>query len=241
MPFKISEHLNENNFHHAYLIEGKREEIVKEILEYINSIGIETSQNSDFYHISQDVFKIEDAKNLKSISLEKSFSSGKRIFLISTNNFLLDAQNTLLKIFEEPIENTVFFIVMPSSDILLKTFVSRFYLIKTDTNLEKIQKDADKFLGMQLAQRISFIKDLIVEEKKEDETDDKNDSIYIRCLNFLNALEISLHNKLVNSKKDSDLYINHFAHLFKVREFLYQPGSSKKTLMESLALAMPIL
>src|SRR3989344_512465 len=114
----ISEHLNEDNLHHAYLIEGAREEIVPEILTFIESLGIQTSGNPDFLHISTDSFKIEDARNLKTYGAEKSFSGGKKIFIISTNNLLLEAQNTLLKMFEEPTEDTHFFLVVPERNAL---------------------------------------------------------------------------------------------------------------------------
>ena len=65
----------------------------------------------------------------KSFSLCRSMSAGKKIFIICVNNFSLDAQNVLLKMFEEPIENTHFFLIVPDTNALLKTFVSRFYLI----------------------------------------------------------------------------------------------------------------
>ena len=39
---------------------------------------------------------------------EKSFSGSKKIFVLCVNTFSLDAQNVLLKMFEEPIEHTHF-------------------------------------------------------------------------------------------------------------------------------------
>src|SRR3989338_4421521 len=123
----IRKHLDKNNLHHAYLIEGQRDEIVPEVLEFIKSLGIKTAGNSDFCYITLDSFKIEDARNLKSYGAEKGVTSGKKIFLISANNFLLEAQNSLLKIFEEPIEDTHFFVVTPDANALLRTLVSRFY------------------------------------------------------------------------------------------------------------------
>src|ERR1035437_6840420 len=117
----LFQHLDKNNLHHAYLIEGAKEEVVPEILELMRSLNIETSGNPDFQHISVDSFKIKDARNLKAFGSEKGFSAGKRIFLISANNFLLEAQNTLLKMFEEPTENTHFFLIVPDINSLLQT------------------------------------------------------------------------------------------------------------------------
>ncbi|PIP68998.1 hypothetical protein CO033_02805 [Candidatus Nomurabacteria bacterium CG_4_9_14_0_2_um_filter_32_10] len=235
-------HLDKNNLHHAYLIEGAQEEIVPEIFKFMKNLGIKTSGNPDFYYISVDSFKIEDARNLKSMEHEKSFSIGKKIFLISANNFLLEAQNTLLKIFEEPIENTHFFIIIPNVDTLLKTLVSRFYLIKTKSELEDELKEAEKFIIMPVRDRIDFIKGMLV-ESEEDEVRPL-DSTRLKALKFLNALESILHHR-VHHRGTLCNYtgfpcdVNLFAHIFKVREFLNQPGSSIKSLMESLALIVP--
>lgn len=236
-------HLDKNNLHHAYLIEGTREEIVPELLKFIESLGIKTSTNPDFSHIAVDSFKIDDARDLKSVEYEKGFSTGKKIFLISANNFLLEAQNTLLKIFEEPIENTHFFIITPNVDFLLKTLVSRFYLIRTKPELKEELKEAEKFLKMSVRNRIEFIKELLNEPEEEEvptevgiPTGVGKDSVRSKALKFLNALELLLQNKF--TKNFSNLTPS-FQQIFKVREFLGQPGSSAKSLMESVALAIP--
>lgn len=234
----ILEHLDKNNLHHAYLLEGEQEEIVPEILKFIKSLGIKTSGNPDFLQMSFDSFKIEDARNLKSVEYEKGFGTGKKIFLISANNFLLEAQNTLLKIFEEPIENTHFFIIVPDKNILLKTLVSRFYLISARQDLaEEFKKEAEKFIKMPIKDRIDFIKGLLAETEGDNEENLVVELLSARAkaLKFLNALETLMSKKISRTTLD----INCFEHLFKVREFLNQPGSSAKSLMESVALIVP--
>ncbi len=234
----ILKHLNKENLHHAYLIEGEKEEIEGEVIKFIEELGIKTSNNSDFCHISVDSFKIEDARNLKSFSREKSVSAQKKIFLISINNFVLAAQNSLLKMFEEPIENTHFFLIMPDASLLLKTLASRFYLISTKQNLIEESQNVEKFIFMSLEDRIIFIKNLLKEVDDEDEEVISQKSVRFRALRFLNALELVLHNKLQNNflKNSPEVYFSHF---FKVRQFLNQPGSSVKSLMESVALITP--
>lgn len=239
----ILENLDKNNLHHAYLIEGAQEEIVPEVFKFIKSLGIKTSGNPDFFHMSFDSFKIEDARSLKSMEHEKSFSldhnpagqaTGKKIYLITANNFLLEAQNTLLKIFEEPIENTHFFIITPDANTLLKTLVSRFYLIRTKAGLENELKEAKKFIAMPTKNKIDFIKELLAEEEEDEEnTVIETSSARSKALKFLNALET------VVSKTVFDT--GFFEQIFKVREFLNQPGSSAKNLMESVALITPNL
>src|ERR1035437_3222996 len=120
MAFKISEYLDKNNLHHAYLIEGTSEKIVPEIFKYVESLGVKTSGNPDFSNISIDLLKIKQALDLRSMGSEKGFNSSKKIFIISVNRFSGDAEGVLLKMFEEPIENTHFFIITPDVNVLTK-------------------------------------------------------------------------------------------------------------------------
>ncbi len=247
----INKYFDKNNLHHAYLIEGEKGEMVREIEEFLKSLGVNTVGNPDFIYIQLDSFKIEDARNLKSYATQKSFSLGhsttgeaseKKIFIISANNFLLEAQNSLLKLFEEPIENTHFFLIVPDVNSLLKTLVSRFYLISTKQDFTETA-EVEKFISMPLKSRIDFIKELLTEKDEEDE--DGNEIIVLnstrsKALKFLNALE-SVVSKTVFDKNMSRTVLDtsFFEHLFKVREFLRMPGSSTKSLMESVAIVIP--
>ena len=232
----FSKHLDKNNLHHAYLIEGQRDKILPEILEFIENMGIKATGNADVSRISLDSFKIEDARNLRSYAMEKSFSVGKKIFIISANNFLLEAQNSLLKMFEGPIENTHFFLIVPDLNALLKTLVSRFYIISARQGLAEEMEEAEKFIDLPLQRRLDFIKELLAESEEEEEDQIVAlDSARSKALRFLNALESVIHGKISKGTFD----IKCLEHFFKVREFLRMPGSSAKSLMESVALIVP--
>ncbi len=231
---KITEHLNKGNLHHAYLIEGDREGVVAELLLFVESLGIATNGNPDFCHISIDSFKMDEALSLREMGAQKSFTTDKKFFLVSANSFTLDAQQALLKMFEEPIDNTHFFIVVPEVDALIKTLISRFYLIKNEDK-ELGLEEAEKFVKMPLVRRIDFIKELLAVDEDEDTL--VVDGARSKALKFLNALEVVLRDKLLDkSTKAKSAY---FHQIFKTREFLRQPGSAPKTLMESVALIVP--
>ena len=232
----FKEHFRKNNLHHAYLIEGVREAILPEVFELVEDFGVGTLGNPDFIHINIDSFKVDDARNLKSLVNEKANSLNKKVFLISANSFLLEAQNMMLKIFEEPIENTHFFVLVPDANALIPTFLSRFYLISARKVLAETG-EVQKFIAMSLKNRIDFIKELLLEEEQEGVVLFSSKS---KALKFLDALESVLHQKIM-SKTVFDMEINFFDQIFKVREFLRMPGSSAKTLMESLALIIPNL
>jgi len=231
----LFEKIDKHNLHHAYLIEGEREEILAEVFAFIESLGIPTSGNADVSHISLDSFKIDDARNLKSYALERAVSEGKKVFVISANNFLLEAQNSLLKIFEEPIENTHFFVIIPDANVLLKTLLSRFYFISQKGDISKDVQEAEAFIQMPIRARIDFIKDFLADAEESEEDQIPTTSPRSKALGFLNTLESLLHQKMSKVTFDMEL----FHHIFKVREFLRQPGSFPKTLLESIALMIP--
>jgi DNA polymerase III delta prime subunit len=169
--------------------------------------------------------------------------------VISANSLTLDSQNTLLKLFEEPIENTHFFLIVPDINILLKTLISRFYLIRSNERNDTDLRSAEKFIRMATKDRLEYIKELLAEVEEED--GEGNEIVVLnstrsKALKFLNYLEASLHNELLKvatAEKSSALqnFLGFFPHLFKVREFLRMPGSSAKSLMESVALMVPVL
>lgn len=234
----ILENLDKNKLHHAYLIEGARAEIVPEILKFCESIDIKTSGNPDFIHITIDNFKIDEAFELRAMSANKSYTSDKKIFLLCVNSFSLDAENVLLKMFEEPIENTHFFLIVPDTNALLKTLLSRFYYISLKSDTTPGLKEAENFIALSPQKRIDFIKELLIEPEEEDNRGNKIivlDSTRAKAISFINMIEVSLHKKFIKDYSNALV----FKHLFKIREFLRMPGSSTKNLMESLALIIP--
>ena len=245
----IKKHLDKNNLHHAYLIEGSKADILPEIFIFLSGMGIETKGNPDFTHIDIDSFKIDEAFFLRDMSNQKAFSENKKIFIISANSFSPDAQNAMLKMFEEPIVDTHFFIIVPEVDALIRTLVSRFYLIKNETENIKI-KEIEEFLASTLPARIEYIKNLLADVAENEDEDDEEvektlalESKRSKALKFLNSLELALHNKKITCVGHQDsrypIPVDFFEQIFQARKYIRQPGSSAKTLLESVALSIP--
>ncbi len=226
----ILEHLDKDNLHHAYLIEGDRELIVPEIVSFLQTINVATVANPDFAHITIDNFKIDDALSLRTMGEQKGYTDNKKIFIVSANSLSLDAQQTLLKMFEEPILNTHFFLVVPDKNALVRTLISRFYFIDASGEKKNL-KETQKFFALTPTARIAFLKDFL-EEGDEDEGMVATDSSRAKSLRFLNDLEAVLHADIAANSESLE-------HILQVRKFLRQPGSSTKSLMESVALLAP--
>ncbi|MBP7006526.1 MAG: hypothetical protein KBC44_02480 [Candidatus Pacebacteria bacterium] len=236
----LSLHYNKDSTHHAYLIEGSHEEVWSDLKSVLEEMGIKTEGNPDFSFLVFDTFKIDDARNIKSFSSEKSFASNegpkrsKKVLVVSANNFLQEAQNTLLKMFEEPNQDSHFFLITPDKNLLLKTLQSRFYSISYPRGSSDYTKEVEDFIKMNIRERLDFIKDNFV--SKDDEEGEL--SSRTRASLFLNSLEEVLSDKVLK-KENKNYKTEPFEQIFTAREYLRQNGTSPKSLLEGVALSMP--
>lgn len=80
-----------------------------------------------------------------------------KIIVILAKSFREEAQNFLLKLFEEPPKNVYFIIVAPSKNVFLSTILSRFIIEKHKIQKEKMSLNLD-LKKMDLAQIASLLK-----------------------------------------------------------------------------------
>ena len=99
---------------------------------------------------------------------------------------------------------------------------------------------------MPLKDRILFIKDFLADDENEEDQIINLNTPKARALKFLNALETVLYQKSVRAlgsqrePKALTEEAHFFNQIFKAREFLRQPGSSQKSLLESIAISVPV-
>jgi hypothetical protein len=98
--------LNDLN-HHAYGLVGFSSDDLHGHLKKVHKISAQG--NPDFFHQKYDTFGIDEGRRIKEMHSSKSFSAGsKKIFIVEVRSLTHEAQNSLLKIFEEPHEHTHF-------------------------------------------------------------------------------------------------------------------------------------
>lgn len=217
-------------YHHAYAIEGgegTREELFK-ILE--DSWGIETKGNPDFLYQKFGAMSIDEARKLKEFQQNKSFSGGKKIFVIEADSINVPAQNSFLKIFEEPAENTHFFLLGNCVKNLISTLESRMLKIKVESVSPDGHRDgASEFLRSSLPKRLLIAKKLADDIKDEKKT--KADAVA-----FVNEIERLLYERNQKTGAPPDKF---FEQLELCRSYLSDPSASTKMLLEYTALIIP--
>ncbi|MBU3969146.1 hypothetical protein KJ991_02970 [Patescibacteria group bacterium] len=153
----LKEHKEKNSLHHAYLIEGDSDVVVGQICKFIEiDLNFKIQGNPDFWNERYNTFGIDDARKIKEIQTKKSFGD-KKIFILSCSSITVEAQNSLLKLFEEPSSGTHFFIIADSSEIFLPTLKSRMLIIKNadQRGFTLLNPASQEFAGGKLFNRAS--------------------------------------------------------------------------------------
>lgn len=222
-PFEYIKSLD----HHAYFFNSFKDSVVHLKDHLKNKFKINHSGNPDFYYEKFGVFSIDDSRKIKESHSTKSFGEGsKRIFIIECDGITREAQNSLLKIFEEPNEGTHFFLVMPSLHLLLPTLRSRLFILESQGENEKEEiSQAENFLKLSKKEKVAFVDEMA--EKISDEKMTKNDA-----QKFLTSLEAVLYENGAEKNASS------LKAILKARDYMNDRSASVKQLLEYVALSL---
>lgn len=120
-----------NLSHHAYLLLGSSSTSADLIAFLEKGHGFKVRGNPDFTVDTYESFNIENARQLKmQAEMRPTENDAKKIFIICADSITSEAQNALLKLFEEPPEYAIFFLIIPSAHLLLGTLKSRLLQIE---------------------------------------------------------------------------------------------------------------
>ncbi len=222
------------NLHHAYLLEGEKEIVFQELLDFLDKkLNYSTKGNPDFWVGDFDSLGIDDSRAIKSFQSNKAFSEGKKILVIQTNFITHEAQNSLLKVFEEPTKDTHLFLIMPSSKNLLPTLKSRLMIFSSliESSAKGTILLARDFLKANLIERSELIKNFL--PKTKDEKVSK-----FEIIDFLNRLEEVLYK---NKQVDNFKLENTFFEIRKCRSYLNDRSPSVKMILEHLSQIIPLI
>lgn len=224
-----------DRLHHAYLIEGDREEILAALLMHLERIGISIKGNPDVICEEYDVFLLEHAHALRRRQGYRSASGEKKVFIVAFHTIMPEAENALLKTLEEPAAETHFFFVTRTEEALLPTVRSRMQVIKTRTESNNEQNKrqnnmAKKFLESSLSERMKMV-DSWLKTKDARKVEAKEE---VRV--FLDALEFALRGRLSPGNTGTT---DALRNILQAKIFLADRAPSMKLILEHLALTLP--
>ena len=225
MPFS----LNIKHLHHAYLVEGERDVVMPEILDYLYAEKLTTSNSPDLHIVEFDSLGIDDAHALRKEQIMRAVAGNKKFFIVAFNVMTNEAQNALLKTLEEPTEDTHFILITRTKETLIPTVRSRVQLVG-EKRLLKGSKIGEEFLDADIPERL-----LRVEKFTKVKADDKSEA-KDAARDFLSHLESALYARLASDKS----YADSIKDVITAKRYLFDRGPSVKILLEHLALTIPL-
>ena len=206
--------------HHAHVLSGGHDVATERLHAIITEdFGLTREGNPDVVELSYDVFGVDDARYLQHLASQRAVY-GVQILCVQCNAMTLEAQNALLKLFEEPAPHTHFFLTIPDPALLLPTMRSRVMLHKLDDASGEGSDHASEFLAASPAQRLELMQKLIADKDKQ------------KALYFIDSLETYLY-----AKK----HVSQLPELLVVRRYLRGRSPSVKLILEHLSMVLPRL
>lgn len=197
------------------------EGLLEHVIAYLESEGVSTKGNADFYVRTHIAFGIDEARELSARASSRALGE-RRIFVIATGGITHEAQNALLKTLEEALGDALFVFIVPSAEMLLPTIRSRSQILEIGSPQREAEGEAVRFLKSTPAQRLEMLKPLL--EKEEGEARDIGSIIM-----FLSSLERILEKGLPDTKQGLEA-------VYRARSFIGDKGSLVKPLLEQVAL-----
>lgn len=217
--------------HHAYVVRGNVLSAKSEIFRIAeDELEVKTEGNPDFVYEKFESLSVDEVRNIKSLAESKSFEfEGKKVFVIEALSITREAQNSLLKVLEEPTDKTYFFIFGNCAENLIPTILSRVSLIDLREGNSAGEDSAEKFLELSLAKRLNFVKKLSDDIK--DEKKSRGEAI-----SFLQDVERAVYEKF---KSDPKALAGKLEKIETCRDFINDRSSSIKMILEFLAIITP--
>ncbi len=199
---------------HAYLLVGDPTNTESWVVSELEKEGVKTVGSPDFLVSKLKVFGIDEARDITARAIRKAFGE-RKVFLIIPEKITPEAQNALLKTFEDPTSNTHFYLVLRNEEMVLPTLRSRMRVLRIEGGeLETLE--ASSFLRQGVKERLNFAKKFAEKE--------------MNLTSFLDELLVLLRNTGAN--------LDSIEKVYKLRLYSDDRGSSARLVLEHLSLVL---
>ncbi|MEN9413276.1 MAG: hypothetical protein RLZZ342_363 [Candidatus Parcubacteria bacterium] len=199
---------------HAYLAAGNSESIGA-ARTFLDNLGADTR---DTFSATYSDMGIEEARDIRERAALRGTGNG-RVFFVAAASITTEAQNALLKTFEDP-GSATFVLIVPAPDTLLPTVRSRMQRISLPLVATHSPIDAARFLAASPASRIELLKVLTAAEEKDT----------AGTIAFLAALESEFAARGAITAREG------IEAVYRARRYLLDKGALRKALLEQIAL-----
>lgn len=224
---------------HAFVIEAGKEEGIKVALGYAErELNMKVRASPDVLIFEFGLLSIDDVRRINDTAMQSSLMGDKKIIIIAANRAYHEAQNALLKLFEEPPKGTFLFLVLPTLGSLLPTLRSRVQVLPVSLSVDGrrrigIPKIVEEFLKANKEKRSAMIKKL-ANGKDEEERRENRD----KALAIVNSVEAVVYRDLHFGRQTSQTWVL-LDEIQELRGHLFDRSAPVKMILEHLSLVLP--
>ncbi|MBI5405508.1 hypothetical protein HY972_00510 [Candidatus Kaiserbacteria bacterium] len=229
--------------HHAFVIEAEAEAGIEVAQAWAErELGMRTQGNPDIVVLQYGLLSVEGARRVTEIAAGAPFTGESKVVIIAASRAYHEAQNALLKLFEEPPRGTYLFFILPSLGGLLPTLRSRVQILNPYLDVRRPTFDvgrrtsyisgvAEEFMKASKEKRSAMIKRLTSGKDEEERRELRDEAIVI-----LKGIEAAAYNDA------SQTYVKHaelLSDIATLRGHLYDRSAPVRMILEHLSLVLP--
>ncbi len=220
---------------HAFVVEAEAEEGIRAAEAWAEKeLKIKIQGNPDVVVLRYGLFSVEDARRVTELAASAPFAGEHKVVIIAASRAYHEAQNALLKLFEEPPQGTYMFLVLPTLGSLLPTLRSRMQVLRSavprlDSGRQEIPEVAKQFLAASKEKRSAIIKKLTSGKDEEEKRENREEAIAI-----VNGIEQVAYRSLTSAGNTALL-----SDIATLRGYLYDRSAPVRMIMEHLSLVIP--
>jgi len=231
-----------NPRHHSFVIEAETEEGIVVAQEWAKKeLEIQIENNPDVAVLRYGLFSVADARKVTEIASGVPFVGDSKVIIISADRAYHEAQNALLKVFEEPPAGTYLFLILPTLGGLLPTLRSRVQVLNpmldvvrptshVGRSTSNIPEVAEEFLKATKEKRSALIKKLASGKDEEERRENR-----AKAIALINGIEVVAFDVGFTKSNIKEL----LSDIATLRTHLYDRSAPMKMILEHLSIVIP--
>lgn len=214
---------------HAYLTTGDIEQGIAHAVSYAKEhLGLEDAGATDLTVLRYVNFTIDDVRDFSQDAYAAPTQGDAKAVVLAASRLFHEAQNAMLKLFEEPPAGTTLFLVVPSEGLVLPTLRSRLTLLPGTS----VGNGAGaRFLALSQADRKKYF-DKLYERTKSDKQEEKREA-------RREALELA--QELTKELRKDEVFMEGglLGDLVSFTKILHDSSAPVKPIFEHLLIVLP--
>ncbi len=230
--------------HHAYFVVGESDAGVEKARSFAaRELGLEGVSHPDIFEGRYGLFSVDDSRYVGNVAMKSPLAGDRKLLIIAASRIFHEAQNALLKLFEEPPEGTTLILVIPSEGLLLPTLRSRLIVLPQAAESEKhngkrVGGFAKQFLEANSTEQEKIIAKLL--ERTKSDKDEEKQAARSEAIQLVEGLTHSAHQAWAAAKGPEKENLSLFLRdLERFLPILHERSAPLKLIFEHLLIVLP--